>query len=91
MYIWAILTGLSQLPYVQAIFLQTRKMIQGRGDKNDSPVLTGDVKSVTNIIFPSIMIIILISPGITPVRNSYPYFTDEVTETPKVNCLPTAM
>lgn len=37
------------------------------------------------------MIIILISPGITPVQNPYPYFTDEVTETPKVNGLPKAM
>lgn len=47
--------------------------------------------SVTNIIFPSIMIIILINPGIAPVQNPYPYFTDEVTETLKVNCLPKAM
>lgn len=66
-------------------------MIQGGKDKNDSRVLTWDVKSVTNIIFSSIMIIILISPGITPVQNPYPYFTDEVTETPKVNGLPKAM
>lgn len=85
---------LSQPPYVAfAIFLLTDsfQMIQCRGDKNDSWVLMWDVKPVTDIIFSSIMIIILISPGITPVQNPYPYFTDEVTETPKVNCLPKDM
>lgn len=54
-------------------------------------MLIGAMIPVTSIIFPSIMIIILISPGITPVHSSYPYFTDEVAETPKVNCLPRAI
>lgn len=42
MWIWAILTVLSQLPYVEAFFLNRliKKMIQGRGDKKDSRVLT---------------------------------------------------
>lgn len=43
MWIWAILTVLSQLPHVEAFFFLNRlikKMIQGRGDKKDSRVLT---------------------------------------------------
>lgn len=70
---WFILTVLCQplvlatvIIYLFFFFLQTpQKMTQCRGDKSDSQVLTGDAKSVTNISFPSIMIIMLISPGIT--------------------------